>query len=508
MKSKIKDEPIAGYEYNRYSCHQQDSGNSIHAQQNAIREFAKENNIQIVGTYIDKAKTGTNTNRDGYQKMLSDLEKNPDVKCIIVHVLDRLHRNVREQLNMIYELKGRGIRILTTTGIDTMDEECMSEILDEACQAEKYSRRLSKETRKGLKINAEQAVHNGGYVPYGFKLGADKHLEIDEIKAPAVRKIFEMYATGLSYKQIIKWLDENDYKTVNNRSFVSSTIKSMLENEKYCGIYYWDKSSAKDYRGKHNSHRKKDNYIQIKDGCPAIVSEEIFNKVQERLRDNKNKIRNHNGKNFYPMNGKIHCEKCGTKLSGKVQYSRTNKDNKPTKQYKTNCDCHNVKTINEMYLDDMIMYALRECIFSPVNTDELLERLNQYAETQNKDNQLQADILKAQKEELIQSQNNLISVIEKGTDTEAVRNRLHDIESQIKAVDDKISSLLSASKTFTIEDLTLIKEAFVNYVREECNEDTIAVLSDTINDVKVGDTITVSFNDGIRVSRDTKKIFN
>lgn len=496
------------YKYKRYSSHNQDDNNSLCAQENAITEFAKANNYKIVGNYVDKAKTGTNTNREGYQKMLSDLEKNPDVKCIIVHVLDRLHRNVREQLNMIYELKGKGIRILTTTGIDTMDEECMTRILDEACHAENYSRRLSAETRKGLKVNAEQAIHNGGIVPYGFRLGADKHLEIDEVKAPAVRKIFEMYAAGLSYKQIIKWLDDNGFKTVNNTSFKPSTIKSMLENEKYCGIYYWDKSSAKDYRGVRNSYKKKDNYIQIKDGCPAIVGEELFEKVQERLRDNKNKIRHHNGKNYYPMNGKIRCDKCGTKLSGKVQYSRTNKDNKPTKQYKFNCDCYDVKTVNEVYLDDMIVYALRECIFSPINNDELLTRLNEYADQQNKSNQLQIDILQDEKEELIKNQRNLISLVEKNVASGAVLDRLKELEVKISEIDSRIAMLMSAKTVFTTDDLREIKRAFVGYVMEKCNEDTLAVLNDTINQVKVGDTINVGFNSGIRVSRDTKKIFN
>lgn len=384
------------YAYYRYSSHNQDGGNSINAQRTAVRAFAKNNNMMIVDEYIDKARSGTTDNRDDYQKMISDLEKNPDIKYVIIHFFDRMYRNTRAQLDIIFELTGRGISILDTKGLDSMNPAHRAQILDEVCKAEQYSLKLSVETRKGLMINAEKAVHNGGYVPYGFKLGADKHLEIDEVKAPAVRKVFEMYAAGLSYRQIIKWLDENGYKTVNNRSFVSSTIKSMLENEKYCGIYFWDKSSAKDYRGKRNSYKKKDKYIQIKDGCPAIISEDLFRKVQERLKDNKSRIRNHNGKNYYPMNGKIHCEKCGAKLSGKVQYSRTNKDNKPTKQYKANCDCHKVKTVNEMYLDDMIMYALRECIFSPVNTDELLTRLNEYALAQNKDNQLQADILKSE----------------------------------------------------------------------------------------------------------------
>lgn len=496
------------YAYYRYSSHNQDDGNSINAQQSAVREFAKANNIKIVKEYIDKAKTGTNTKRDGYKKMLNDLEKNSDIKCILAHVLDRLHRNAREQLNMIYEFKARGIKILTTTGINTMDENCMSEILDEACQAEKYSRRLSQETRKGLKVNAEQAIHNGGIVPYGFKIGADRKLQIDESKAPAVRKIFEMYSAGLSYKQIIKWLDDNGYKTVNGHSFVVSTIKSMLENEKYCGTFFWDKSSAKDFRGMRNSYKKKENYIRKENGCPEIVSKEIFDKVQERLRDNKNKIRNYNGKNYYLSNGRIFCSCCGKKLSGKVQYSRTNKDNKPTKQYKFNCDCQSIKTVNELYLDDMIVYALRECIFSSINTDELLTKLNEYAESQNKDNQLQIDILTAEQNELKQNQSNIISLIEKGVATDAVCERLKEIETQIQTIGDKITKLLSTKKTFTADDLKIIKSEFVRYVMEECNENTVTMLNDTVKEVKVGDTIIVNFNDGIKVSRDTKKIFN
>ena len=73
----------------------------------------------------------------------------------------------------------------------------------------------------------------------------------------------------------------------------------------------------------------------------------------ERLKDRKNKLRNHNGKNHYPMNGKVFCKKCGNKLSGQVQYSKTNKNNEPVKQYKFSCKCPAVKTVNEKYLDDM-----------------------------------------------------------------------------------------------------------------------------------------------------------
>ena len=180
---------IYAYAYSRISSHNQIGNNSFNAQDDANRKTAKEHNMKIVGEYKDVAKSGTSVKgRDGYLKMMKDLEKHTEVKYILVHNLDRLHRNAREQLNMIYELKARGIGILTASGLDTINEDCMSEILDEAASAEKYSRRLSKETMKGLKVNAEKMLHNGGIPPYGYVVGADRKLHIDEMKESAVKK--------------------------------------------------------------------------------------------------------------------------------------------------------------------------------------------------------------------------------------------------------------------------------------------------------------------------------
>lgn len=499
---------ILAFIYRRISSHNQVGNNSLNAQEQAIKKFAKEHNIEIVGEYVDVAKSGTSIkNRIGYKQMMSDIEKNPKVQFILVHNLDRLHRNAREQLNMIYELKAKGIGILTVGGLNTLDEECMSEILDEACQAEKYSRRLSRETMKGLKVNAGQMLHNGGTPPYGYIVGSDKKLHVDESKAPAVKKIFEMYAASLSYKQIIKWLDDNDYKNTKGGSFIKTGIKSILENEKYCGNYFWNKRASKDFRGMRNNHKHKDEYYHVPGGCPAIVDEELFNKVQERLRDTKNKIRNHNGKNFYPMNGKMFCKKCGIKLSGKVQYSKTNKNNEPVKQYRFGCECQKIKTVNEKYLDDMIIYGLRECIFSPVNNDELIQRLNEYSESQNKDIDLQISLLRSEKAEIEKRRKNLMNIVSKGEYIQSIIYEIREKDEQIAKIDNRIREYEASKKTFTKEDLDFIRSNFTDYVREECNEDTLAFFNDTIDRIEIDDTISVKLKSNISVDRDTKKIF-
>lgn len=352
------------YEYRRISSFNQVGNNSLSAQEQAIRKFAEENNIKIIGSYEDIAKSGTTMrNRPGFMKMLSDIKNGGNANIILIHHFDRSNRNARDQLNVIYDLALNGIRIMSTDGLDSMNPDDMAEILEESVAAQKYSIRLSHETLKELKINAEQMLHNGGSPPFGYIVGPDRKLHIDEAKEPAVKRIFEMYAAGMSYDKIIEWLDNNGYKTTKGKTFGKTSIKSILENEKNCGNYFWNKRSGKDFRGMRNSHKLKEDYYHVIGGVPAIVSEELFNKVQDRLRDNKSKIRNHNGKNYYPMNGKVICEKCGAPLKGKVQYSKTNKNGEPVKQYKFSCDCPKIKTLNEKYLDDMIVYGLRECIF-------------------------------------------------------------------------------------------------------------------------------------------------
>lgn len=165
--TNVKDKEVSyAYMYRRISSLNQVGNNSLNAQEEAIRQYAKEHNIEIVGDYVDSAKTGTTMkNRDEFCKMLEDIKKNPKIKMILVHHFDRSNRNARDQLNVIYTLALQGISIRSTDGLDSMNPDDMPDILDEAVTAQKLSIRLKDETMKGLKINAEKMEHNGGLPP-------------------------------------------------------------------------------------------------------------------------------------------------------------------------------------------------------------------------------------------------------------------------------------------------------------------------------------------------------
>lgn len=70
-------------------------------------------------------------------------------------------------------------------------------------------------------------LHNGGPPPYGYTVGPDKRLHIDMAKEPAVKRIFEMYAAGMSYDKIIEWLDSNGYKTAKVELKIQRLLSEM-----------------------------------------------------------------------------------------------------------------------------------------------------------------------------------------------------------------------------------------------------------------------------------------
>ena len=78
--------------YGRYSCERQ-SEQSIEGQLNVCQQYADQNDLKIVETYIDRATTGTNDNRPAFQKMLADCEKPVLWDIVLVYAIDRFGRN-------------------------------------------------------------------------------------------------------------------------------------------------------------------------------------------------------------------------------------------------------------------------------------------------------------------------------------------------------------------------------------------------------------------------------
>ena len=490
--------------YVRVSSEKQIDNFSLDTQTKILREYAEANGYKVIKVFREEGRSGTNINRSAYQEMRQYLCEN-HVDVVLTHKLDRLHRDEFNVFNDVRFFKEHHIRFIAVAdGIDTFNDDSNLLIAVQSALGANFSRNLSKETRKGLLAGAENCLHMGGTPPYGFKVNHDNGmLEIDETTAPAVRQIFTLYAEGFSTKEICHWLTEHGYKTAKGNEFKANAINAILHNEKYRGYYVWDKAAPKDSEGHRNSHAVKDTYIRIEDGCPRIISDELFTAAQERLALNSDKASRAKPKRYYPLNGRIYCAECGSRMTGNVQYS----SGKRYFQYRCSNSCGN-KYLKAEALEDSILTALEECLFSEPNRQMILDTLNLSAAEHKHDCDSTYQQLTSKRSGLETAQNNLLKAVESGKATTAIMNRLERISGELEQTEFKITSLDRTVHYFTEDDLAELQEKFKDYMKNRGTVNAKRLLNSTIGRVDVTRSqVQITLADGIAVDRETKTNF-
>ncbi len=169
--------------YARYSSDNQ-TEQSIEGQLRVCEEYAQKNNILILGTYIDRAMTGTNDNRPDFQKMIKDSNRR-EWELVLVYKLDRFSRNKYEMAVHKKTLKDNGVRVISATEyIPDSPEAIILESMLEG-YAEYYSAELSQKVKRGMKETRLKGNFTGGTIIYGYKVENHK-VTIDEEKAEVV----------------------------------------------------------------------------------------------------------------------------------------------------------------------------------------------------------------------------------------------------------------------------------------------------------------------------------
>lgn len=99
--------------YARYSSDSQ-TEQSIDGQLRVCEEYAKQNDILVLDTYIDRAMTGTNDNRPDFQRMIKDSAKRA-FSYVLVYKFDRFSRNKYETAIHKKALKDNGVKVVSAT---------------------------------------------------------------------------------------------------------------------------------------------------------------------------------------------------------------------------------------------------------------------------------------------------------------------------------------------------------------------------------------------------------
>lgn len=224
---------MKAYAYARFSSDNQKE-ESIDAQLRAIHEYAQREGVTIIGVYKDEAKSATTDKRPEFQRMIQDC-KRKEVKAIIVHKLDRFSRDRFDSAYYKRELRQCGVRLISV--LERLDDSPESIILESVLEgmAEYYSKNLAREAMKGMKETAYQCKHTGGIPPLGYALNEDKTYRLEPGEAEIVKLIFQLYASGKGYADIIDVL--KPYRTKTGNVFAKNSLSAILRNEKYTGTF-------------------------------------------------------------------------------------------------------------------------------------------------------------------------------------------------------------------------------------------------------------------------------
>ncbi|WP_314674958.1 recombinase family protein [uncultured Solobacterium sp.] len=293
--------------------------------------YAKKNGYLHPQFFVDDGISGTTFNRLGFQEMESLIEAGKVSTVIVKHLsrFGREHLICGHYTEIVYPTLGVNF-IAIQENVDTtkgMGTEMMPfrNIFNEwyAAQTSKKIRAVNEmKTSKGMRISSS--------VPYGYKKikGDKEQWYIDEPAAEIIRRIFNLCISGKGPSQIARQLEAEKVLTptayfisVGKKQVIlyrlifygwsSKSVVHILENRQYTSCTINGKSTTVSYKVHKKIEKSQEDYQIIPNTQEAIISENIWLRVQE-LR--KNKRRNTATGRRSLFSGLVYCADCGSKL--------------------------------------------------------------------------------------------------------------------------------------------------------------------------------------------------
>lgn len=355
--------------YCRYSTDNQ-TENSIQYQLDAVNEYCTKKGLTLVDVYSDEAKTGTNTNREGLQRLIQDAPLGK-FQAVIIYDQSRLSRSIVDWFTLRETL--RNARIALHSCSETIEDYEInpSAFLSEGVRA-LFNQQFILDTRKkiiaGQTSAAKQGKFLGGIPPLGYRI-IDGKYTIHLAEAEAVRLIFDMYADGYGYRQIVEALQVKGCRNQKGKPIGHTAIHEILCNERYIGVYFWN-TRLISYMRKWAGGGPNPNAVKIKDEIPRIVDDFVWERVRKRMKANKQNAAN-TAKREYLLSGKLMCESCGGAYVGVTSRNQRGYETRyytcATKRRLKTCQSSN---INANAIESLVVALIREFILN----DNIIER--------------------------------------------------------------------------------------------------------------------------------------
>lgn len=360
----------------------EDLSNSIQNQKAMLLQYARDHRFPHPTFFIDDGYSGMTYDRPGFQKMLDEIEAG-HVSAVITKDLSRLGRNsALTGLYINYTFPQNDVRYIA---INDHFNSINPNSTDSDIAGIKnwfnefFAKDTSRKIRAVQKAKGERGERLTVHVPYGYMKNPENPKEwmIDEEAAQVVKKIFTLCMNGRGPSQIADQLEKDKILTPtayknkqgvktphtepeNPYRWYESTIVNILERKEYIGATVNFKTYTNSIWDKKQRENPEENRVIFYNTHPAIIEQEVFDKVQE-IRQQRHR-RTATGKSS-PFSGLVFCADCKQKLYySTTKYFEKRQDFFICSTHRANKDKCSGHYIRAVVLEDLVWNHMKEVI--------------------------------------------------------------------------------------------------------------------------------------------------
>lgn len=442
--------------YTRVSSDEQrKSGFSLDYQEKQGRDYAEKNNLNIVKIYKESF-TAKKPGRPLFNEMLHYVKRHK-IKHLIFLKSDRASRNGVDSAALVYMAERDIFSIhLIQDGLCLNKTSKPTDFLIfeiNNCLSNFYPRNLSVDVSTKMREKAEQGYYPS-IAPVGYenkRINRRSYIQINPEKAPFIKKIFELYATGqYSYTSLAKKMRDDGFMVSKKTGCYKSNIEDILNNPIYMGDFIW--KGKRYFDGKHE----------------PIISRELYALCQNVIKSRNNTSTK---KRDFIFSNLIHCSHCGCYLVGEL---------KKGKYIYYHCtgnrggDCKKKSYIREEIIEKAVLEAFDSFKLSPETAELARKCLKSEYESRNFYNETRIEKLEEDIKKNKQKLEKLFDLYLEGEVEEKLyKKKRTELEEKI----DEMSMLFSSYQKTGIELLKkseflfeLCEKASSLYLRGDVNE--------------------------------------
>ena len=387
MEEKVKKTLIRCAIYTRKSTSEglDQDFTSLDAQRESAENFIKSQKSEgwqiLPSRYDDGGFTGANIDRPALKKLIDDI-KDGQVDCAVVYKVDRLSRSLLDFVQLLEFFEKNNVAFVSVTQAFNTNTSMGRLTLNILLSFAQFEREIiSERTRDKMAAARKKGKWLGGRPILGYDINGDKRSLIVNLKeAKLVREIFELYIKERSLLTVAKILNKRGTltkrcitkagKILGGIPFKNTQVHFTIRNILYTGKVCY---KGELYDGEHE----------------AIIDEELFNKAQDILAENKIERKpSNNEKAPGLLKDILHCKACDTVMF----HTYTSKGNVKYRYYvcmhaqKHGYETCPTRSVSAPAIEDAVVECLRKIANNPQEQKENVESLNKQLNEEIKSN--------------------------------------------------------------------------------------------------------------------------